>query len=43
VDSHLETGQHTFSFDATGFPSGVYFYQVSVNGFRAVKKMQLVK
>ena len=42
-DGHLEAGQHTFNFDATGLASGVYFYQVSVNGFRATKKMQLVK
>ncbi len=43
VDGNLEAGQHTFNFDAAGLPSGVYFYQVSVNGFRAVRKMQLVK
>ena len=43
VDGNLEAGQHTFNFNAADLPSGIYFYQVSVNDFRAVKKMQLVK
>jgi hypothetical protein len=43
VDEYLAAGRHTTTFDATGLPSGVYFYRLSVNGLTEVKKMELVK
>jgi endo-1,4-beta-xylanase len=42
-------GEHTTMWDATGFPGGVYFYELTARGndgsttFRAAKKLLLVK
>ncbi|MCI0494157.1 T9SS type A sorting domain-containing protein [candidate division KSB1 bacterium] len=36
-------GQHRFLFDAKGLSSGIYFYHVKANHFKAVKKMTLMK
>jgi hypothetical protein len=43
LDENLPAGRHSAVFDATGLPSGVYFYKLSVNGFSEVKRMELVK
>ena len=39
----MQAGEHKFTFDASRFASGMYFYRVEANNFRAVKKMLLVK
>ena len=39
----MQAGEHKFTFDASQFASGMYFYRVEANNFRAVKKMLLVK
>jgi hypothetical protein len=36
-------GSYDFTFNASGFPSGVYLYQLRVNDYISVKKMILLK
>jgi hypothetical protein len=51
VDRQIEAGFHTIEWNATGFPSGVYFVKLdagdpSVNsgqGFTQTQKLMLVK
>jgi len=39
----LNSGIHTFTFDARDFASGVYLYRVKTDGFTDVKRMILLK
>lgn len=39
----LNKGKHSFSFNATGLNSGVYFYTLSVDGRTVSKKMNYIK
>ncbi|MCH7964088.1 MAG: T9SS type A sorting domain-containing protein [Bacteroidetes bacterium] len=39
ANSEFVFGSHTFSFDADGFTSGIYFYKVSAQNFIAIRKM----
>lgn len=43
VDGFREAGSHTVRFDATGLPSGTYFYRVASGTFMSVHKMLLLK
>jgi len=43
VEGYTEAGIHTFSFNAEGYPSGMYLYRLSTNGFTETKKMLLMK
>ncbi len=43
VNGERTAGRHTVTFDASALPSGVYLYQLSVNGFVSAKKMLLMK
>jgi hypothetical protein len=43
VNGTLGAGSHAVSFNATGLPSGIYFYRLNVNGFSADMKMLLMK
>jgi hypothetical protein len=43
VNSTLSAGTHTLAFDATGLPTGLYIYRLSVNGYVAERKMLLMK
>ncbi len=43
VNQNLEAGLHEYEFNASNLTSGIYFYSISVNGFREVRKMNLVK
>ena len=43
VNTYQEAGTHRLTFDATGFPSGVYFYRIRVNDFDNVRKMAILK
>jgi hypothetical protein len=43
VDQVQNAGNHTISFNASRFASGVYFYQIQAGDFRNVKKMMLLK
>jgi hypothetical protein len=43
VEGYREAGIHTFNFNAEGYPSGMYFYSLSTNGFTETKKMLFMK
>ena len=40
---YLSQGEHTFSFNATDLPSGVYLYKISTPNYSEMKKMILTK
>ena len=39
LDCDLAPGEHTINFNASGLPSGVYFYQLQAGGVNETKKM----
>lgn len=43
AQGRFEAGQHSFRFDATNLPSGVYLYRLSTGSFSRTRKMALVK
>ena len=43
VNKELQTGNYEVSFDATNFPSGIYFYRMEAGNFVQTKKMILMK
>jgi hypothetical protein len=43
VREHQRAGKYTLQFDATAFPSGVYFYRLQAADYMQVKKMLLLK
>ena len=43
ADGKMEKGLHRVNFDATKLNSGIYFYQLDVNGMKSTKKMVLAK
>jgi hypothetical protein len=43
AQGRFEAGQHSFRFDATNLPSGVYLYRLSAGSFSQTRKMALVK
>jgi hypothetical protein len=43
VDTRMNAGQQSVTFDASKFASGVYFYRLEAGDFSAVKKMLLLK
>ena len=43
VNEIKEAGKHTVEFNAAGYSSGIYFYQIKANDFVSVKKMILMK
>jgi hypothetical protein len=43
IDRRLPAGNHQVEFDATNFPSGVYFYRLSHDEVKLTRKMTLVK
>jgi hypothetical protein len=43
VNEIKEAGRHTVEFNATGYSSGIYFYQIKANDYVSVKKMILMK
>ncbi len=43
VNSTLEAGSYSFSWDASKVASGLYFYELNTNNFSSVKKMMLLK
>lgn len=43
VNEHQIAGEHLVTFDASGLPSGVYFYRLQVGNYTESKKLLLVK
>jgi hypothetical protein len=43
VSGNQTAGYHTINWDASDFPSGVYYYKIKADEFQAVKKMILLK
>jgi subtilisin-like proprotein convertase family protein len=43
VDGEMMTGDHQVTFDASGLPSGIYFYRLQANGVVETKKMIVSK
>jgi hypothetical protein len=43
VSEYLNAGVHTVQFDGGNLSSGIYFYELNVNGVKNIKKMMLVK
>lgn len=43
VDGRLAAGYHDVRWDATGLPSGVYFYRLTAGPFRQTRRVVLVK
>ncbi len=43
VDEQKPAGRYNIDFNASDFPSGIYFYSLAVNNFRKTKKMVLLK
>ena len=43
VNEKLNTGTYEATFNASQYPSGVYFYRLITDGFNETKKMVLLK
>ncbi len=43
INEEIPSGSNEVVFDAFALPSGVYFYQLNVNGFHQIRKMLLLK
>jgi photosystem II stability/assembly factor-like uncharacterized protein len=43
IDAPLESGHHSATFDASGLPSGTYFYRLQAGDFVQSRKLVLVK
>jgi hypothetical protein len=43
VNEEQPPGQHQVTFNAAPYPSGVYFYEMKIGNFRAVKKMTVLR
>jgi hypothetical protein len=43
MNRDLQAGSHNIQWDASNFPSGVYFYKITAGNFTDVKKMILIK
>jgi hypothetical protein len=43
VDGQLGAGEHTVTWDASGFASGIYFYRLTAGDFTQTRKMLLMK
>jgi hypothetical protein len=43
VNQQMQAGSYSVDWDASGYPSGVYFYKIETADFIEVKKMVLIK
>lgn len=43
ANGKMEAGNYVFTWNASGFSTGVYFYKLTADGFTQVKKMMLLK
>jgi len=43
VNENLKAGSYSFKWNASNYPSGLYFYKLTTNDFTETKKMILLK
>jgi len=43
LDGEMSAGDHSRTWDAAAFASGVYFYRLQADGFVATKKLVLLR
>jgi len=43
VNSNMQAGKHSVTFDATNLSTGIYFYEIQAGNFTSIKKMILLK
>jgi len=43
VNEFKQAGSYSVTFDATNYPSGVYYYKITVGNFVQVRKMILIR
>ena len=43
VNEFKQAGSYTVTFDATDYPSGVYYYKITSDNFVQVRKMILIR
>jgi len=43
VNQQVKPGTYEVNWDATNYPSGIYFYKISADGYTESKKMILMK
>jgi len=43
IDDGFTTGQHSVTWDASKYSSGVYFYKLRTDNYVTTKKMEVVK
>jgi hypothetical protein len=43
VNDYLPVGSHSTQWNASNFPSGMYFYRLQARGFTETKRMMLLK
>lgn len=43
VNENLQSGSYEVNWNASGFPSGIYFYRINSEKFSVTKKMNLIK
>jgi hypothetical protein len=43
VNGFTEAGTHEVKFDASGYPSGIYFYRIATDNYVETKKLVLIK
>jgi hypothetical protein len=43
IDEFKSAGKYEVDFDASGLPSGIYFYRLQAGSFKATRKLLLLK
>ena len=43
INGNIKTGYHTVNWDASSYPSGLYFYRLNAGSYSETKKMLLIK
>ncbi|MDZ4711827.1 MAG: T9SS type A sorting domain-containing protein [bacterium] len=43
VNENLSPGSYQYNFDASNYPSGIYYYKIKTDSYTEIKKMMLIK
>ncbi len=43
VNENLAPGSYEYTFDASSYPSGIYYYKIKTGSFTEIRKMILIK